>query len=94
MPILYQYEVGDFLMLIDSDDNSRRHLAQAIGTTRESDELTIHLFQTYNKTAPIHRRSYKPAYVDPKDGKQVFTHRPIPRYQAVSANISKNRILR
>ena len=87
-------EVGDCLIFIDSDDNLTWHLVQAIETTRDSDEVTNHLFRTYNKTAPIHCRSYKPAYVDPKDGKQAFINRPMPRYQAVSATISKNRILR
>jgi transposase InsO family protein len=92
-PPLVEFNVGDYLILSDPTDCSKWHLAQAIETTRDSDELTVHFLRTYNTTAPTHRRSYKPAFIDPKDGKQVFTDRPLPRYQAVSAVISKDRIL-
>ena len=87
-------DVDDYIIVSDCDDSSKWHLAEAIETTRDSDEVTVHFLRTYNTTAALHRRSYKPAYVHPKDGKQVFTNRPLPRYQAVSSIISKDRIRR
>ena len=82
-------DVGDYIIV--NDDSSKWHLAEAIETNRDS-EVTVHFLRTYNTTAALHRRSYKLTYVDPQDGKQVFTNRPLPRYQAVSAIISKDRI--
>ena len=87
-----EFDVGDYIVVNDTDDSSKWHLAEAIERTRDSDEVTVHFLRTYNSTAALHRRSYKLAYVDPKDGKQVFTNRPLPRYQAGSAIISKDRI--
>ena len=47
--------------------------------------LEAHRLQSYEglKGAALEKCAYQPSYVDPRDGKMVFTSKPLKRYEAI-----------
>ena len=87
------YKPGDLTIISDIDRKDLWHVAKILDTDDTSGELTVHFFCTYNTRSSHELRCYKPVYVDPTDGNEVFTHRPLPRYQALSTIITADRVL-
>ena len=57
-------------------------LGQVVDTSDENDGwVHVWVYGSYRMSAEPHSRSYKSAYVDPNDNKQVYTRRAKERYQ-------------
>ena len=60
---------------------------------RGPEEYVIHFYHFYNEKSHPVKRVFKPVYVDPKDGKEVFAGRPLPRYEAFTITVDNSRLL-
>jgi hypothetical protein len=75
-------QVGDLVVAFDEDE-SRHHPVRIL--SRSVDHLgptyETHIYGTYTTKKGLHDSKYLPAYVDPKDGKLLFTASPAPRLE-------------
>ena len=51
---------------------------------------TVHLYGTYNKND---KKAYRPAYVDTRDNKLVYTNTPKPSFRAFEAQVFDDHVM-
>ena len=74
-------KVGDYVVACDRD-NGKRWVVQVISTDPILGEFVeTHILGSYDQPSDIYRRRWRKAYVDPRDGKCLFTDKPHPRME-------------
>jgi hypothetical protein len=68
---------GDVVRFFDDDDELHR-VAKVLSLDSLGEFVELHVYGTYAKGFRAGR--WLPSFVDPKDGKLVFTAKPMPRY--------------
>jgi len=77
---LAAFSPEDFVVLTDVD-NGTTWVGHVETIDTYHDLLSVKVYGAYNTKADIFARVWRPAYVDPKDDKAVFTSKPLPRYE-------------
>ena len=75
----------DSLVLYDGGEVAPWLVGQVLSVDSSRPFLEVHRFGSLDflKSKEISTCKFRPAYVDPKDGKQVFTHSALGRYKPV-----------
>jgi hypothetical protein len=74
-------QVDDFVLAYDEDENGHRPVRiVSVDHAGPRPTYETHIYGTYNPRG-LHESKYLPAYVDPKDGKLLFTATPKPRHE-------------
>ena len=89
----HPFNAGEFVFINDLQDKHKWYVAKLLVIDQGPEEYVIHFYHSYNEKSHPAKRVFKPVYVDPKDGKEVFTSRPLPRYEAFTITVDNSRIL-
>jgi hypothetical protein len=74
-------QVDDFVLAYDEDENCHRPVRiVSVDHAGPRPTYETRIYGTYNPKG-LHKSKYLPAYVDPKDGKLLFTAKPKPRHE-------------
>ena len=83
-----EISIGDLVIFFD--DSKQWWLAEVLEIDHESDELTVHYYNTYSSHNI--KGAFRPVYVDPKDGKEVYTWKPKPSFERYTSVISLSQV--
>ena len=89
----HPFNAGEFVFINDLEDKHKWYVAKLLVVDRGPEEYVIHFYHSYNEKSHPAKRVCKPVYVDSKDGKEVFTSRPLPRYEARTITVDNSHIL-
>jgi hypothetical protein len=87
----FGFREGQFMVIWDKKDK-RCHVAKVITLDSLGQFLEIQIYGSYSKGSGIHSRKWAPAYVDPRDGKLVFTNKPHNRFTPWTWKVEKHLI--
>ena len=73
--------------------NTSGTLLNLLMVDRGPEKYIIHFYHSYNEKSHPVKRVFKPVYIDSMDGKEVFTSRPLPRFEAFTITVDNSRIL-
>ncbi|MEM1007407.1 MAG: RNase H-like domain-containing protein [Myxococcota bacterium] len=88
--------VPDDLVVLYDVDVATYYVAQFLFVHPDNDnDIVVHYFNSYGavKKAAHRARSYAKAWVDPKDGQQVFTNSPKAAYEPYTAIVDRSSVI-
>ena len=75
----------DSFLIYHTPDSANWKLGMLSGVDEPAKLVEAHRYGSYGrlKNAQVNKCSFAPAYVDPRDGKTVFTFKPVARYEPI-----------
>ena len=78
------------LVQLDKPPPVNLQVAKVVAMDEFREFATVHMYGTYNKDD---KKAYRPAYVDPRDNKLVFTYKPKPSLRAFEAQVVDEHVM-
>ena len=89
----HPFNAGEVAFVNDVKDKHKWYVAKLLVVDLGPEEYVIHFYHSCSEKSHPAKRVFKPVYVDPKDGEEVFTSRPLPRYEAFTITVDNSRLL-
>ena len=85
---------NDDLVIFDGETKSSFSVGRVVDSGSDDiDGSTTFYVHYYNSYIKGRNAKYKPVFIDPKDGKEVFTDKPLRRYEAWISPIERSRLI-